>query len=112
MKRFADKLTSYFMGDQKFRHAIFDRDHYECVYCGRRLKRKRYDKNRTLDHIAPVSAMLDVHMEVVCHPNNLVTACVTCNRKLANTSMFEKVFKYGRFRRVQEEHLDAPTPPE
>ena len=90
------------MNGYELRHRVFLMDNYECVYCGWHLPRKRISKVRTIDHIAPLSTMYDVHMDTVCHPSNMVTACLPCNQSYGSRSMFEKVFRFGRFRKPKE----------
>ena len=86
------------MCNRTLRLRVFELDNYECVYCGRYLSRKRVVKDRTIDHLAPFSTMTRVHMDAVCHPSNLVTACRECNEQLADKDLFEKNPKFGRFR--------------
>ncbi|MBI4568593.1 MAG: HNH endonuclease [Planctomycetes bacterium] len=56
--------------DVKFsRRAVFLRDEYRCVYCGRRLPASKL----SLDHVLPRSLGGESRWE------NLVTACMPCN---------------------------------
>ena len=48
---------------------VFDRDDYQCRYCGKQLTQT----SATLDHVIPVSSGGGNHLD------NLVTACVSCN---------------------------------
>jgi len=69
----AGKLSEYWQGRPSasiwvaLRKFVFDRDDYTCLYCGK--------PNRKLhcDHIIPISK------GGTNHPDNLVTACRTCN---------------------------------
>lgn len=53
---------------------IYARDQHECQYCGERFKRE----DLTFDHVIPVSQGGTKTWE------NIVTACVECNRKKSN----------------------------
>ena len=92
--------------------AVFARDHYHCRYCGRkviltpvmRLLSRLYpddfpyhpswrvdsthpaftSASATLDHVVPVS-----HGGHPVDPDNLVTACWTCNRRKGDLSLDE-----------------------
>ncbi len=50
---------------------IFERDEYNCRYCGKQLTRF----TATLDHVRPVAEGGDNSLD------NLVTACLTCNSR-------------------------------
>lgn len=81
------------------RTAVFKRDNYTCVYCGKRLSRRSTatQENRpTADHIIPKSQGGDSTEE------NLVTACRKCNLEKADTEIrickcCGKKIKDGRF---------------
>ena len=79
-----------------FRYSIYEADHYQCVYCGTSL-RDVAPKERTLDHVKPVSKWYHPrHEKEVNAFNNLVTCCVACNSTAGNgTSM--KILRYGRY---------------
>ena len=93
-----EAMVKHIMGDVALRVRVFTLDNYECVYCGKHLKRKRVNPERTIDHLSPISTMTRVDMSAVCHPSNLVTACQPCNFKLADADLFSKSPKFGRFR--------------
>lgn len=60
------------------RRNLFIRDNFTCQYCG-----KQNDRNQlTYDHIIPKSKW--PHNSSPTNWNNIVTACVACNRKKAN----------------------------
>lgn len=54
----------------RHRHAVFERDHRQCQYCG---TKDLSDQEATIDHIVPVIAG-GSHL-----PDNLRTACKSCN---------------------------------
>ena len=59
---------------QFLRLAIYIRDNFTCIYCGKQA-------DLSLDHITPYSkGGADT-------PNNLVTCCVHCNRKRGNKAV-------------------------
>lgn len=92
------KMVGRLMYNKDLRRRVFELDKYECVYCGINLSQKRVAKNRTIDHLAPLSTMDRVDMSAVCHPSNLVTACKSCNGELSSTEMMDKTPRFGRFR--------------
>jgi hypothetical protein len=58
------------------RKNIYIRDNYTCQYCG-----MKYDiKNLTYDHVIPKSKWTN-HNQSPTTWSNIVTACVSCNRK-------------------------------
>jgi 5-methylcytosine-specific restriction endonuclease McrA len=61
------------------RKAIYERDGYRCVYCGRVFD----TDSLTLDHVQPRVKHGD-HS-----PGNLVTACVRCNSEKAGRSAWD-----------------------
>jgi hypothetical protein len=61
------------------RKNIFIRDNHTCQYCG-----EKYDlKNLTYDHVIPKSLWKSSQGSPTCW-TNIVTACVSCNRKKGN----------------------------
>lgn len=56
------------------RLAIYLRDDFRCVYCGKSLKNVRKPKYRTLDHVIPV-----INGKPDNTADNLVTCCKACN---------------------------------
>ena len=62
---------------------IFERDSYNCKYCGKQLTRF----SATLDHIQPVS-----HGGLNSF-DNLVTSCLHCNSSRGNRPVMEAVAK-------------------
>ena len=77
------KTSRYF----KFHHQtvnfsrknLFIRDNYTCQYC----HSQKEINSLTYDHVIPKSAWDRKHGSPTCW-TNIVTACVTCNRKKAN----------------------------
>lgn len=67
--------------DAHGRFAIYRRDNHTCVYCG--YLSPDGEQNLTLDHILPQSRG-GGH-----EPENLVTACMDCNRKKKGRTPFE-----------------------
>jgi len=67
------------------RAAIYERDNWECAYCGRGPRDKRNPKQAqlilTLDHLTPRSLGGDNSAA------NLVTACQSCNSARGNRSV-------------------------
>lgn len=63
------------------RFAILERDNFTCRYCGRSAP----DVVLHVDHVEPVS------LGGSSHPNNLVTACATCNLGKSNTPLSEPI---------------------
>lgn len=61
------------------RRAIFRRDRYRCVYCGRVLPAEQL----TVDHVQPRVKNGD-HS-----PGNLVTACLACNTAKGGRAAWE-----------------------
>lgn len=62
------------------RHAIYERDHFACVYCGKSI----FDHEGltlTLDHVRPQE------LGGTNDATNLVTACKTCNSTKGRKSM-------------------------
>ena len=93
------------------RNGIFQRDGYQCVYCGEQFP----EEELTLDHVQPRVRGGDRS------EGNLVTACKACNtlkghRRLSfflheNPAAREQFFKHAvhvwpRLLRVLEEELD------
>jgi 5-methylcytosine-specific restriction endonuclease McrA len=66
------------------RFEIFNRDHYTCQYCGKSTHQL------TLDHVMPRHRQGDHTWE------NVVSACVTCNRKKAGRTPEEAGMKLVR----------------
>lgn len=64
-------------GDRRL--AIFQRDEYRCVYCGRQLPVAQL----TVDHIQPRVKRGDNS------PGNLVTACQQCNGEKGNRAAWD-----------------------
>ncbi len=60
------------------RYAIYARDSFTCVYCGRNCTNDAGLLN--LDHIVPACTFSADDM-MKNHESNLVTACVSCNNK-------------------------------
>lgn len=61
------------------REQIFERDDYQCVYCG-----ERFDVGElTVDHVQPRMRGGDRSS------GNLVTACCTCNARKGGTRLVE-----------------------
>jgi hypothetical protein len=56
------------------RKAVFDRDHHECQYCGRKFQVQEL----TLDHVIPRDMGGRTTWE------NIVTSCIHCNSEKAN----------------------------
>lgn len=75
--------------DGKVRATVFIRDSGECVYCGSSEK-------VTIDHVLPQSR------GGTNDPNNLVTACSSCNFKKGDKELLpyqkRERFRFGRFR--------------
>lgn len=61
---------------------IFDRDGWQCVYCGYKLQDMALDNNLELDHLIPLSWSITKKID------KIVTACKKCNIKLSNISLF------------------------
>ncbi len=55
------------------KHMIFERDDYQCAYCGKELRDVADPNLRHMDHITPVHAGGD---DIA---SNMVTACQRCN---------------------------------
>ena len=74
--------------DSSLHKKIFQIDNYECVYCGSK-------RDLSIDHIIPRSCGGSDDID------NLVTACMTCNRKKNARTPEEAGMKllFGRFRR-------------
>ncbi len=68
-KRASGKVTSTPRW-KRLRHAILERDGYQCVQCTRRTRLE-------IDHIQPVRS----HPELSFEPRNLQTLCVSCHSK-------------------------------
>lgn len=66
------------------RKNLFIRDNYSCQYCGI----KKDLKELTYDHVVPKSAWKHHNGSPTCW-TNIVTACVTCNRKKRNRTPIE-----------------------
>ena len=66
------------------RYEIFNRDHYTCQYCGAQ------SRNLTLDHVLPRFRGGQHTWE------NVVSACVNCNRHKAGRTPKEANMKLGR----------------
>ena len=60
------------------RFRVFERDGYRCAYCGRHREDLGAGESLVVDHIIPVSR------SGTCDPDNLITACNTCNAGKAN----------------------------
>lgn len=67
----ASEYQADFYNIRENRSKIYERDNYQCTYCGKQLTRF----TATLDHITPVAAGGD-HS-----PENLKTACLQCNSR-------------------------------
>ena len=70
------------------RNRIYERDSYSCIYCGHSMED---GASLTLDHIIPLcsgGSRLDT---------NLVTACLTCNRKRNTSSVACFLYHTGGF---------------
>ena len=67
----ATEREADFYNIRETRVKIYERDNYQCTYCGRHLSRF----TATLYHITPVSAGGDNSAE------NLRTACLQCNSR-------------------------------
>ena len=65
-----------------FKHEIFKRDNFKCVFCNEDLS-KNINK-LTLDHLIPISLHSGLNEKT-----NLVTACLKCNTKKANMPLKE-----------------------
>jgi len=61
------------------RKNLFIRDNYTCQYCGERKELNQL----TYDHVIPKSHFKNINSSPTCW-TNIVTACVSCNRKKAN----------------------------
>jgi hypothetical protein len=61
------------------RKNIFLRDNYTCQYCGIKYE----NNNLTYDHVVPKSKWNYSNLSPTCW-TNIVTACVSCNRKKGN----------------------------
>jgi 5-methylcytosine-specific restriction endonuclease McrA len=61
------------------RKNIFIRDEYTCQYCGLKFDRSYL----TYDHVIPKSIWHSIFSSPTCW-TNIVTACVSCNRKKGN----------------------------
>jgi len=79
-----NKSGSHWIAPAK-RAAIYERDGWECAYCGRGPRAKRNPKQAqlilTLDHLMPRSLGGDNSAA------NLVTACFSCNSARGNRSV-------------------------
>lgn len=65
------------------RHNIFQRDNYECQYCGKHFSKR----DLTLDHILPKSRGGRAAW------NNIVSACKPCNSRKGNLLLSETTMK-------------------
>jgi len=85
-----------------FKLKVYELDRYECVYCGKSVSRKVSGvvKNRTVDHLSPISDMIGLPVQVINSLSNLVTAHQTCNAKLGDSPIDKKNPQYGRFRKI------------
>lgn len=67
---------------RKYRHAIYNRDNWQCVYCQVGLTDGRLG-NATLDHINPrANGELNT-------PSNLVACCRHCNNRKRDLSLLD-----------------------
>lgn len=79
-KRANGKVSGAWITKER-RLAIYMRDNFCCVYCGKELK---YSQPRTinLDHLLPRKGNTVKHLPnglSINHESNLVTACLSCN---------------------------------
>ena len=77
------------------RTMIYQLDRYQCVYCG--LDMTAMPHLLTLDHLMPLSMIINHPMRVLNHPSNLVTACHPCNNVNGNQPPSARIMQYGRF---------------
>lgn len=71
------------------RRAVFTRDHYTCVYCGKKLGQK----DATVDHLIPVSECKERHIRASSFMN-CVTACQPCNTRKGSRSLADSGMKF------------------
>ena len=60
------------------RCALYERDEWECGYCGVAVEPKKHishDTAATIDHVIPCA------VGGITYPTNLVTCCAKCNRE-------------------------------
>lgn len=110
-------LDKYTKPRQKLRfnrQNILARDEYTCAYCGHRPRRggKPNLEELTIDHIVPRAAAKDGqvylhwmkrHAPVTCW-ENVITACLSCNRQKADQPLekFGKITRWPRKPNPQE----------
>ncbi len=68
------------------RLAIYDRDGFACIYCGRGVEDKI---TLSLDHIITRSMYRSLGLRVDNSSRNLITACRSCNSKRRDTKINE-----------------------
>lgn len=82
--------------DPKVRKYVFERDNYTCQYCGKR------GGDLTLDHVYPVKKIWEdgawkwsdaERNRWFNDPNNLVTACPTCQSQKGASDPFDWLLK-------------------
>ncbi len=78
------------------RRAVFARDNYTCVFCGKKLNRSGRDSDPnkpTIDHLICQETCKKQHMRASTW-SNTVTACELCNRRKANRTMRDAGMKF------------------
>lgn len=76
------------------RRAVFSRDGWQCVYCGKHLVREENrDNSATIDHLVPRETCKKMGIPPSTWTNT-VASCPSCNRRKANRSLRDSGMKF------------------